>query len=615
MELIRAMLSDKQRPRDSPAPQLTDYEIDTENFSWDTIAELLTGSPEPETLNIADIILDRAVRRGRGTDVAIRWLAGNGEQSVDYSYSRLLDLSRQFAGALDFLQLPENAVICTALGRVPALYIAAFGVLRRGGVLCPLFAALGPEPLQTRMVLARAQVLLTTDHIYKNKIAGIRHKLPNLQWIILTDRDDVKGLPDDCVSYAHMMEKARPHDQVAATRPDDPALMHFTSGTTGTPKGALHVHRALLLHHVTSATVLDLSSHDIYWCTADPGWVTGTSYGVFGPLSVGATMIVDEAEFDALRWYQTLQDQAVEVWYTAPTAIRMLIRAGDELPGTFNLSRLRHIVSVGEPLNQDAVHWSNRVLKRPIHDTWWQTETGGIILANFPSMPIKAGSMGKPVPGLSLAIVRREGDKVEVIHKAGEIGEIAIKSPWPSMFTAYVGQEDRYKHCFAGGYYLSGDLATRDEDGYFWFVGRADDVIKSAGHLIGPFEVESTLLEHPAVAEAAVIGKPDPLLLAVVKAYVVLKPSYPIVSGQGEEIKNAIMAFARSKLGAAVAPREITFVANLPKTRSGKIMRRLLLAREQGLPEGDISALEPAVSNYHFTASGGEYGGATSGPK
>jgi acetyl-CoA synthetase len=345
----------------------------------------------------------------------------------------------------------------------------------------------------------------------------------------------------------------------------------------------------VVAHHATGSLALDLHPDDIFWCTADPGWVTGTSYGIVAPLTHGVTSIVDEAEFDAERWYRTLQDERVSVWYTAPTAVRMLIKAGEELPRRFDLSALRFVASVGEPLNPEAVVWGQRALGLPIHDNWWQTETGGIMIGNFLALEVRPGSMGLPLPGIDAALVRRERDgQVTVIDEPGVQGEIALRPGWPSLFRGYLHDEERTRKCFAGGWYLSGDLATRDADGYFWFVGRADDVIKSAGHLIGPFEVESVLLEHPAVADAAVIGKPDPVAGEIVKAFVALRPGFE----PGTALQLEIQGFGRKRLGAAVAPKEIDFVASIPKTRSGKILRRLLKARELGLPEGDISTLE-----------------------
>ena len=388
---------------------------------------------------------------------------------------------------------------------------------------------------------------------------------------------------------------------IPPTGPEDMALVHFTSGTTGTPKGAVHVHEAVVGHYASAAYALDLHPDDIYWCTADPGWVTGTSYGIIAPLAHGVTLVVDEGEFDARRWYRILAEQRVSVWYTAPTAIRMLMRSSPrggsrDLPGSYDLSRLRFIASVGEPLNPEAVLWGAEMLGLPVHDNWWQTETGSIMIANFASSEVRPGSMGRPLPGVEAGVlVRGENGRAAVgadgsVREAedpGTVGELALRPGWPSMFRGYLGEPARYEACFAGGWYLTGDLVRRDADGWFWFVGRADDVIKSAGHLVGPFEVENALMEHPAVAEAGVIGRPDPLAGAVVKAFVSLRPGIE----PDEGLRRELLAFARRRRGRAVAPREIAFDQNLPKTRSGKVVRRLLRARELGLPEGDVSAV------------------------
>ena len=374
----------------------------------------------------------------------------------------------------------------------------------------------------------------------------------------------------------------------AATDPQDMALIHFTSGTTGKPKGAVHVHQAVVAHHITGKYALDLHPDDVFWCTADPGWVTGTSYGIIAPLTHGITSIVDEADFDAERWYRIVQEQKVTVWYTAPTAVRMMMKAGTEVIRKYDLSSLRFISSVGEPLNPEAVVWGQEAFGMPIHDNWWQTETGGIMIANYLAMEIRPGSMGRPLPGIEAAIVQKQKDGTLVQAKTDEVGELALGPAGRRCFAAYLHEEERYRKCFAGGWYLTGDLAKQDGDGYFWFIGRADDVIKSAGHLIGPFEVESALMEHPAIAEAGVIGKPDPMIGEVVKAFVALKKGFE----PSDALRKELLGHARSRLGPAVAPREIEFRDSVPKTRSGKIMRRLLKARELGLPEGDLSTLE-----------------------
>jgi acetyl-CoA synthetase len=384
------------------------------------------------------------------------------------------------------------------------------------------------------------------------------------------------------------MKNASEDFTIGATDPEDMALIHFTSGTTGKPKGAVHVHKAVIAHHITGKYALDFHPEDVFWCTADPGWVTGTSYGIISPLSHGISSIIDEAEFDAERWYRIIQEQKVTIWYTAPTAVRMMMKAGLEIIRKYDLSSLRFISSVGEPLNPEAVVWGQEAFGLPIHDNWWQTETGGIMIANYLAMEIRPGSMGRPLPGIEAAIVQRRKDGSVGELSSDQVGELALRPGWPSMFRGYLHEEERYRKCFAGGWYLTGDLAKQDADGYFWFIGRADDVIKSAGHLIGPFEVESALMEHAAIAEAGVIGKPDPMIGEIVKAFVSLKKGYE----PSEALRKELLGHARSRLGPAVAPREIEFRDSVPKTRSGKIMRRLLKARELGLPEGDLSTLE-----------------------
>jgi acetyl-CoA synthetase len=420
---------------------------------------------------------------------------------------------------------------------------------------------------------------VTTESLYLKKVAKWRDKMPTLEHVLLVADDPgaITAIPGT-LDLAILMAAESDNFDVEATGPEDMSLLHFTSGTTGTPKGAVHVHGAVLTHYATGRYALDLHREDTYWCTADPGWVTGTSYGIIAPLLHGVTSIIDREEFDAERWYAILEVENVSVWYTAPTAIRMLMKAGKELPKKHSFPNLRFIASVGEPLNPEAVWWGKEVLGLPIHDNWWQTETGGIMIANTPAFDIKPGSMGRPLPGITAAIVAHQEDgSVKRVETPGKEGELALKAGWPSMFRGYLHNEERYKKCFSGDWYLTGDLASRDEDGYFWFVGRSDDVIKSAGHLIGPFEVESVLMEHPAVAEAGVIGKPDPMVGEVVKAFVSLKLGFE----PGESLRLELLGHCRKRLGAAVAPKEIDFRPTLPRTRSGKIMRRLLKAEAE----------------------------------
>jgi acetyl-CoA synthetase len=568
------------------APNLLDYERASAEFSWDAARAALEGLPGGRGLNIAHEAVDRHASGPLRNRLALRFLSARGGRR-DYTYGDLAEATSRFAGALRALGVGRGDRVFALLGRVPELYVAALGTLKNGSVFSPLFSAFGPEPIRARLELGGGKALVTTEGLYRRKVAGIRAALPALEHVLLAGADAPAEVPG-ARALAPLLAAAGPRFEIPPTGPEDLALLHFTSGTTGKPKGAMHVHQAVVAHHSTGRLALDLHDGDVFWCTADPGWVTGTSYGIISPLTNGITSIVDEEEFDAERWYRILQEEKVTVWYTAPTAVRMLMKAGAEMARPFDLSRLRFVASVGEPLNPEAVVWGAEALGRPIHDNWWQTETGGIMIANFAAMAVKPGSMGRPLPGVEAAVVRRGEDGRVAEVEAGAEGELALRPGWPSMFRGYLGDEERYRACFAGGWYLTGDLARRDADGYYWFVGRKDDVIKSAGHLIGPFEVESALLEHPAVAEAAAIGKPDPVALESVKAFVSLKPGF----SPSEELRLELIGFGRKRLGVAVAPKEIDFLPSLPRTRSGKIMRRLLKARELGLPEGDLSTLE-----------------------
>ena len=575
----------RKRPEDYVGANLQDYEACVRTFSWAQARALLSGLPRGG-LNIAHEAIERHVLAGRGDKLALRWI-GRDEKVHDFTYVELGAAANRFANVLVQCGVTKGDRVFSLLGRVPELYIAALGTLENGSVFSPLFSAFGPEPIKARMTIASAKVLVTSEAFYRRKIEPWRKTLASLEHVFLTDTSG--NPPPDTTDLSDAMAQASDSFETVWTSPEDMALLHFTSGTTGRPKGAVHVHEAVVAHHITGRLALDLHPDDVFWCTADPGWVTGTSYGIISPLTNGVTLIVDQAEFDAERWYRILAGSESHVWYTAPTAIRMLMKAGAEIAKRFDLSKLRLMASVGEPLNPEAVVWGVEAFGKPFHDNWWQTETGGIMISNYPSMNVKPGSMGRPLPGVTAGIVERlEGGAVREITEPMVTGELALRPGWPSMMRAYLNEDERYRKCFAGGWYLTGDLAMRDGEGYYWFVGRADDVIKSAGHLIGPFEVESALMEHPAVAEAGVIGIPEPTAGEVVKAFVALKNGVE----PSEALRKELLGHARQRLGPAVAPKDIAFRNNLPKTRSGKIMRRLLKARELGLPEGDISTLE-----------------------
>ena len=577
-------------------PNLLNYDALCELFTWDDARAALDGLPGGRGLNIAYEAVDRHVAAGNGDRVAMRWLGRHGERE-EWTYSQLSERSNRFAGALREMRVRPGERVFALLTRIPDLYVAALGTLKARCVLSPLFAAFGPEPIAQRLRLGDARALVTTESLYRRKVAGIRERVPGLSHVLISGGWSSNPVAVGVEELEPLLAGAPAQFVIEPTDPEEPALLHFTSGTTGTPKGAVHVHAAAVMHHHTGRYALDLHPGDVFWCTADPGWVTGTSYGIFAPLLHGITMIVDEGEFDAERWYSIIERERVTVWYTAPTAVRMLMKAGTDMAREHDLTSLRFVASVGEPLNPEGVVWGQEALALPIHDNWWQTETGGIMIANYAAMDIQPGSMGRPLPGVDAAVLRRDArgrvvvrDGVAEQVSPGEEGELALRPGWPSMFRTYLGDEERYRQCFAAGWYLTGDLVRRSEDGYLWFVGRGDDVIKSAGHLIGPFEVESTLMEHPAVAEAGVIGVPDPVAGEAVKAFVSLHRGYE----PSDELRLELLGFARSRLGAAVAPKEIAFDPDLPMTKSGKIMRRVLKARELGLPVGDLSTLEEA---------------------
>ena len=577
-------------------PNVLDYDTELARFTWDQARRRLDGLPGGRGLNIAHEAVDRHATGPAGDRVAIRWIARNGT-TTEATYADLARRTNQFANALRDLGIGKGDRVFTLLGRVPEVYVTALGTMKNTSVFCPLFSAFGPEPIRERLHRGDGRVLVTTPALYRRKVEGIRESLPALEHVVLVDGGRVSR-PSGTLDFDELVERAPDTFRIPDTDPEDMALLHFTSGTTGTPKGAVHVHAAVIGHCETGRVALDLHPDDIFWCTADPGWVTGTSYGIIAPLANGVTSIVEDGDFDADRWYRILQDQRVTVWYTAPTALRMLMRAGTDVARAYDLSRLRFVASVGELLDPDTVAWSAEAFGVAVHDNWWQTETGGIMVANLASTEIRPGSMGRPLPGIEVAVLARgqdgraavEDGGVRVVTEHDVTGELALRAGWPSMFRGYLHDDARYAECFAGGWYLTGDIVRRDADGWLWFAGRADDVIKSAGHLIGPVEVERILMEHNAVVEAGVIGIPDPVAGEVVKAFVTLRGGCE----PSDALRADLLGFARSRLGPAVAPRAIAFEPHLPHTKSGKILRRLLRARELGLPEGDVSTLEAA---------------------
>ena len=562
-------------------PNLLDWAGERQTWSWDAMWSELD---RPGGLvNIAYECVDRHAVGARATKDAIIWQGADGTIER-YTYAQFRTQTNKVANAFRAMGVKKGDRVFILSDRIPELYFTVFGCLKLGAIVAPLFSAFGPEPIRERVARAEGSVIVTTPKLL-SKVNDIRAALPSVERVVvIAHREDAPVAASD-VDYAAIVGPASEEFEIEPTGAEDWSIMHFTSGTTGLPKGAAHVHAAIVSHYATGKYALDLHEDDIYWCTADPGWVTGTSYGMFAPFSNGVTCVIDEGAFGARRWYETIARFNVTVWYTAPTAIRLLMKAGMALARQHNLTSLRYVMSVGEPLNPEGVIWGLEAFDLPIHDNWWQTETGAIMVANYPSMPIRPGSMGRPFPGVTVSIIDEQGG--EIAEPMLE-GQLAVRPGWPSMFRTYWNDQERYDSRFKNGWYYTGDKAKKDEDGYIWFVGRDDDVINTAGHLVSPFEVESVMIEHEAVAEAGVIGKPDDVAMEVVKAFVTLNDGYEA----SDALVRDLNRHARARLGSAVAPREIEIIQTLPKTRSGKIMRRVLKARELGLPEGDTSTLE-----------------------
>lgn len=552
-------------------PNLVDYEKVYKNFLWKNYQQELKWFA-PDKINAAYNAVDRHLGTWRKNKIALYWEGEDGSQKK-YTFEEIANLSSQYGRFLKKLGVRRGDRVFIFLPRVPELYFSFLGILKIGAIAGALFSAFKEQALYDRLDNSGASILITNSKL-KNRVEKIRKKLKNLKHILVIDDPQ----------FQDKFKKTSSKLRVLEMDPQDPAFMLYTSGTTGKPKGVVHRHLAILQEHLTAKWVLDLKDTDTYWCTADPGWVTGIAYEILGSWSNGVATIVYEGRFDPKRWYQILEKYKVTIWYTAPTAIRMLMSAGSHLFKNHNLTSLRHLASVGEPLNPEAIRWGLKVFNLPFHDNWWQTETGGICIANYPCLDIKLGSMGKPVPGVEAGIVDDHGKELRL----GQEGNLALRPGWASMMIKIWRRPKKYKSYFTHGWYLSGDRAYKDKDGYFWFIGRADDVIKTAGERVGPFEVESSLVEHDAVVEAGVIGKPDKIRGEIIKAFVVLKKGV----SPSEKLKEELSLYVKTHLAGHAYPREVEFIDKLPKTRSGKIMRRVLKAKELGLPVGDLSTLE-----------------------
>ena len=562
-------------PAHNPDSNMGDYNAACRDFRWEEVLKNFEFSSTGR-VNAAHEAVDRHVKT-MGDRIALRFLDDESEET--YTFQELSLASNRFANLLLELGVNKKDRVFIFMPRSLELYIAFFGILKVGAIPVPLFEAFMREGLLDRMGDCDPVAVVTHESL-KERIP--RDKVETLESVIV-----VGGTEENEIGFDEIKTKDSSFEPVWLDL-DDPLLIHYTSGSTGKPKGVLHAQRAMIGHYQTGKWILDLNKDDNYWCTADPGWVTGTSYGIFAPLLNGVGTIIRQGRFTAERWYETIERAKVTVWYTAPTALRLLMGEKEDTASKFDLSSLRYILSVGEPLNPEVIRWALKVYKQPIHDTWWMTETGMIMISNYPSMPIKPGSMGKPFPGVEAAIIDDNGKELGV----NEVGNLALKKGWPSMMKEIWKREEKFKEYFIfDPWFISGDSAYIDEDGYFHFHGRVDDVINTAGERVGPFEVESRLVEHPRVVEAAVIGKPDPVRGEIIKAFVVVRG----IIEDREALCRELIEFVKGGLAAHSAPREIEFIDTLPKTRSGKIMRRVLKARELGYDLGDRSGAGEGV--------------------
>ncbi len=568
---------DEKLPVTATGSNMESYEEAVKTFSWADIEAQFSWSTTGR-VNMAYEAIDRHVANGKGDKVALYY--SDNQRDESYTYADMAKQSNKFANVLRRLGVTKGDRVFIFMPRTPELYFSLLGALKVGAVVGPLFEAFMETAVRDRLQDSGAIAIVTTPSLL-SRIP--RAELPELKHVIVYGEDVPAG--DGIVNFSQEMAGASEEAELTFLDREDGLILHYTSGSTGKPKGVFHVQNAMIQHYHTGRIVLDLREDDVYWCTADPGWVTGTSYGIFAPWLNGVTNVVRGGRFSPQDWYATLQKYKVTVWYSAPTAFRMLMGAGDDVVKSFDLSSLRHVLSVGEPLNPEVVRWGFKVYGHRIHDTWWMTETGGQLICNYPSMVIKPGSMGKPIPGTQAAIIDDQGNVLPPLR----MGNLAIRTPWPSMMRKIWNNPAKYEEYFRiPGWYVSGDSAYMDEDGYFWFQGRIDDVINTSGERVGPFEVESKLVEHPAVAEAGVIGKPDPLRGEIIKAFISLREGYT----PSDELKADIAKFVKEGLSAHASPREIEFKDKLPKTRSGKIMRRVLKAWELNLPTGDLSTIE-----------------------
>ncbi|MDZ4480580.1 acetate--CoA ligase [Bacillus cereus] len=557
---------------------LPNYDEAYANFNWEEVNKNFTWN-ETGRVNMAYEAIDKHAKSDRKNKVALYYQDGSRKEK--YTFKEMKDFSNKAGNVLkNYGDVEKGDRVFIFMPRSPELYFALLGAVKLGAIVGPLFEAFMEGAVRDRLEDSEAKVLITTPELLERVPLN---DLPALKTVFLVGDNVEEG--GKTVAFNPLFEQASKELHIEWLGREDGLILHYTSGSTGKPKGVLHAQNAMVQHYQTAKWVLDLKEDDVYWCTADPGWVTGTAYGIFAPWLVGASNVILGGRFSPEAWYEALQDYGVTVWYSAPTAFRMLMGAGQDAIKKYDLSQVRHVLSVGEPLNPEVIRWGMNAFGLRIHDTWWMTETGGQVICNYPCIEIRPGSMGKPIPGVKAAIVDNEGNEVPPYT----MGNLAIAKGWPSMMRGIWNNQQKYESYFMpGDWYVSGDSAYMDEDGYFWFQGRIDDVIMTSGERVGPFEVESKLIEHAAVAEAGVIGIPDPVRGEIIKAFIALRAGYE----PSDELKEEIRQFVKKGLAAHAAPRQIEFRDKLPKTRSGKIMRRVLKAWELNLPTGDLSTME-----------------------
>jgi acetyl-CoA synthetase len=577
--------------KDKGPHNLVDYDETKKSFSWDSVKENFSWHTSGK-VNMAYECIDKHCENGKGSKTAM--IYDEDVRGVEkYTYEDMRKLTNQYANVLKKYGIGKGDRVFTFMPRSPECYVAILGILKAGAIPAPLFEAFMEGAVKDRIDDAEGAMVVTTPEL-RGRIPV--KDLPSLKLIMYAtaekDPEKEKSNLDSSnpesvkvISYHAEMAGASDSFDIEWLGLEDPLILHYTSGSTGKPKGVVHVQNAMIGHYQTGKWVLDMQEDDVYWCTADPGWVTGTSYGIFSPYLNCSTNVIKGGRFSVDSWYKCLQDHKVTIWYSAPTAFRLLMAKGEGKEKEYDLSSVRHILSVGEPLNPEVIHWGLEHYGLPIHDTWWMTETGHQLICNYPTMAIKPGSMGKPIPGTEAGIVDDDGKEVPPLT----MGNLVIKKGWPGMMRQIWKNPEKYQSYFEfEPWYMSGDSAYMDEEGYFFFEGRIDDVIKTSGERVGPFEVESALVEHPAVSEAGVIGKPDPIRGHIIKAFISLNDGYT----DSPELQKEIMDFVKMNLAAHAKPREIEVLPKLPKTRSGKIMRRVLKAKELGLPVGDLSTME-----------------------